>query len=184
MKEITGENPKGITLIFGSEDKTIVAYNYINRNSVEGFVLFISDKINTEILLKPENVLYLQPKDYKELEMALEKVKRGVKLKAIVIDSISDIYRRERASRKRLAKVLNKLKELNIPTLITAEQYEDFSNGQKRITARDLLFYMSDTVLELYLHRGKKKAIKHYPEKEEVEYTIEYPLMEVKVNDS
>lgn len=186
MKEITGETPEGITLIFGSGDNTVVAYNYINRNSVDGQVIFITDnRVNPDILLVPENVIIFSPKDYQEMGQILDLVKSmGARLKCLVIDSISGIYRREMSSRRRLAPILNRIKQAKVPTLITVESYRDFSTGEMKINAKDLLYYIADKVVELKVEKGIKKAYKYVPNRQCQEYKVSLPLLEVEIENS
>lgn len=187
MKELNGELGPGLTVVVGKEatGKTALCYATINNLSINGLVFFISDKIDANLLLCPENVFHASLKDYEAVRTLLNQavqISQYKKVSAIVIDSITDIYRRELAGRRGLGIIFNMIKRTGIPTLVVVGGYTLFDTGIYKTNAEQLVKFASNTYIELSRGReGVLVADKRVPKLERAEFMVTAPFREIEI---
>jgi len=145
-----------------------------------------------------ENVIILKPTTFKEQQESFSRLLKEIKEKknigAIIIDSMTMLYRLELADAKNDKKIISEVNSMlasnmrilseisrikNIPVIVTNQVYseflsrEDYEEGKEKkvhMVGGDILKYWSKCIIELQNLQGKKKAIlrKHrsLPEKE------------------
>ncbi len=170
---------------------------------VKGKVIFVDTEggFSVERLkqLTPEyekvldRVVFLSPTNFEEKKDVFEKLKKIVndKIKLIIVDTVSMLYRLEMGKNddiyevnKELGQQLGWLNEIarkkNIPVLITNQVYANFEQKDKvNIVGGDLLRYGSKCMIELQSGRhGVRKAILRKHRSIAAEKEVEFRIVE------
>ncbi len=163
--------PEDISLIYGppASGKSTLCLQIAANNP--GKVIFIDTENSFNIerlqqmnpLVQLENIIVLNAKRYSEQTKAVANIKATKNISLIIIDSFTAHYRTKTKEEKKLfinksfKKMLDELKILKIPVIITSQIYTDFKNQNLPIAKELLKKYVAYTLrLE---NKGKRKAI-------------------------
>ena len=139
-----------------------------------GFSIERLKQITNEDSKVLNNLIIFKPTNFEEQCNAMQKLKNLIdnKVKLIIFDTISMLYRLElgtkeevyevnRALGLQIAQLAEIARKKNIPVLITNQVYSDFEDKEKvNMVGGDLLKYGSKCLIELQrLPDGKRKAI-------------------------
>jgi archaellum biogenesis ATPase FlaH len=95
---------------------------------------------------------------------------------AIIIDSFNSLMRVDTrngvAKLKDMISQLVKLKELEIPVLITCQIYENFNTKEQKIIGGDFILYASSNLIKLENLKTKIRAIMLKPEYKQIIFEV------------
>ena len=163
---------KGITLIYGSPasgKSTLclqIAANHLGK------VMYIDTENSFHLerikqikpLVNIEDIIVIQAKRYSEQTKAVAKLKDSKNISLVIIDSFTVHYRKKTKEEKKLfinksfQKMLQELKELNIPIIISSQVYTDFKNKTHPI-AKELLKKNTISTIRLENNKTRKATI-------------------------
>jgi len=175
MNELTGLLRQGLTIIYGdlNSGRTSFVNLILNKYSKTDKILLITSHPEVDFFDNPDNVLIANPANFEELKHIMDSA--FVSTKIVIVDTITDISRREGSNGKALANFLSEIKSIK-PVLLIADMYIDFSTNELRLPSQAVIRYFADTLIEFKRETGMFKATKYYPIKETANFTIIPPI--------
>ncbi|MDP3727832.1 MAG: bifunctional adenosylcobinamide kinase/adenosylcobinamide-phosphate guanylyltransferase [bacterium] len=163
--------PKSITLIYGppASGKSTLCLQIAANNPGKIIYIDTENAFNIERiqqinpLTNVENIIVMKAKRYSEQTKAVAKLKDTKNISLVIIDSFTVHYRKKTKEEKKLfinksfKRMLEELKELKIPIILTSPIYTDFKRQDHPI-AQELLKKYATYTLRLE-NKGKRKAI-------------------------
>lgn len=163
--------PETITLIYGppASGKSTLCLQIAANNP--GKIIYIDTENSFNIeriqqinpLTNVENIIVIHAKRYSEQTKAIARLKDTKNISLVIIDSFTVHYRKKTKEEKKLfinksfTKMLDELKELNIPVIITSQIYTDFKN-QNHPLGKELLKKYTNNIIRLE-NKTRRKAI-------------------------
>ncbi len=154
--------PKNISLIYGppSSGKSTLCLQIAANN--HGKVIFIDTENAFNIerlqqmnpLVQLENIIVINAKRYSQQTKAVANIKATKNITLIIIDSFTSHYRTKTKEEKKLfinksfTKMLQELKELKIPVILTSQVYTDFKR-QDHPVGKEILKKFSTYTIKL-----------------------------------
>jgi len=163
--------PEAITLVYGppASGKSTLCLQIAANNP--GKVIYIDTENSFNIeriqqinpLINVENIIIMKAKRYSEQTKAVAKLTDTKNISLVIIDSFTVHYRKKTKEEKKLfinksfQKMLNELKKLKIPVILTSQIYTDFKN-QNHPIAKEIFKKNTKSIIKLE-NKGKRKAI-------------------------
>ena len=156
-----------------TKNKKVIFIDTENSFSTERFTQLLDYKSKSCL----ENILILNIKNFNIQHKHIKQLEEIKNISLIIIDSITNYYRRLYKSQPELAKamiakqmiILNKITKNNIPIIITSQVYSDMKDNVIPL-ANSVLPRYSQTIIKLEEKPRKIKIIK--PEKKEIRFEI------------
>lgn len=163
--------PEEISLIYGppASGKSTLCLQIAANNP--GKVIYIDTENSFSIeriqqmnpLVQLDTLIVLKAKRYSEQTKAIATLKSTKNISLVIIDSFTAHYRNKSREEKKLfinksfRKMLQELKELKVPVILTSQIYTDFKK-QNHPIAEDLLEKYTKYTLRLE-NNGKRKVV-------------------------
>jgi len=173
------EKIKGITVVYGNENsgKTALVNRLVNLETKTNKILLITSKPEVDFFDCPDKVIISSVQNFDELRNIVSLTK-GV-VSSIIIDTITDISKREGSNTKQLAHLISDLKKDKLNVLLIVDTYLNFKDQSQVVPHQAVFRYFSDSYLELKRNAGIYKAIKYFPIKEEINFNVIPPLKKI-----
>jgi RecA/RadA recombinase len=163
--------PEDISLIYGppGSGKSTLCLQIVANNPGKIMYIDTENTFNVERLqqinplIELENIVVIKAKRYSEQTKAITNLKNTKNISLIIIDSFTAHYRNKSPEEKKLfinksfKKMLQELRELKLPIILTSQVYTDFKKQDHPI-AQELLKKYAVYTIKLE-NKGKRKAI-------------------------
>jgi len=161
--------PNDITTVYGSPSTGKTTFCFQCAANDCGKVIFIDTENSFNIerlqkmnpLLNLSNIILIRATRYSEQFKAVKSLSQMKNLSFVIIDSFTHYYRRKIQEGITInpptIRMLQMLKELKIPIILTSQVYSDL-NGNTKAIGGSLLNRYSEQTIKLEENEGKRKA--------------------------